>query len=204
MKKRANSFNTGIASEYLILSHLYRLDLESYISQGNKKSVDIRVIREDGSTISIDVKSVRDYSSLVVNNVEPKEDHYIIFVIYNKKFSDITTSPDIFIVPSFKIPFLMKQWGDQKRIMKGVLTDFKDRWDYIKKDTQYFGEDGLEEEPDDHIIGQYYALQSYRTELNWPDEKIADVFGITLEEIQNIPILFQDEMDRRKTLPKNV
>ena len=42
-KTRANSYNTGIASEYLILSKLYRLDLEAYISHGNKKSIDIRV-----------------------------------------------------------------------------------------------------------------------------------------------------------------
>ena len=35
---RANTFNTGIASEYLVLSKLYRLELEAYISQGNKKS----------------------------------------------------------------------------------------------------------------------------------------------------------------------
>ena len=83
---RANTFNTGIASEYLVLSKLYRLELEAYISQGNKKSVDIRVIKKDGSAISIDVKSVRGYSSLVVNNVQPKENHFIVFIIYNDKF----------------------------------------------------------------------------------------------------------------------
>ncbi|TXD83869.1 hypothetical protein ESY86_07430 [Subsaximicrobium wynnwilliamsii] len=74
---RANSFNTGVAIEYLVLSKLYRLELEAYVSQGNKKSVDIRVIREDETPVSINVKSVRGYSSLVVNNVEPKHDHFI-------------------------------------------------------------------------------------------------------------------------------
>lgn len=34
---RANSYKTGIASEYLILSKHYRVDLEAYISMGNKK-----------------------------------------------------------------------------------------------------------------------------------------------------------------------
>ena len=38
-KKRANSFNTGIASEHLVLSNLYRLGLEAYMSQGNKKAL---------------------------------------------------------------------------------------------------------------------------------------------------------------------
>ena len=37
-----NGFNTGIAAEYFILSQLYRRDIEAYISQGNKKAIDIR------------------------------------------------------------------------------------------------------------------------------------------------------------------
>ena len=64
-----NSYNTGIASEYLVLSMLFRLELEAYISAGNKKSIDIRVINKHGRPISIDVKSVRDYSSIPVNNL---------------------------------------------------------------------------------------------------------------------------------------
>lgn len=197
---RKNSFNTGIASEYLILSYLYRLDLEAYISQGNKKSVDIRVIRENGSTLSIDVKSVRDYSSLVVNNVEPKKNHYIVFVIYNRKFSDINTSPEIFIVPSFRIPELMKQWGEQKRIMKGDIAEFKDKWDYIKKDISVYGEDGLPEEPGDEILDMYYTLQSYRNNYNMTEEEIAKSMKISLTDIENIPKLFEKEMERRRNL----
>ena len=52
--KRANSFNTGIAAEYFVLSQLYRMGVEAYISQGNRKAIDIRVVQNDKS-ISIDV-----------------------------------------------------------------------------------------------------------------------------------------------------
>jgi hypothetical protein len=147
---RANSFNTGIASEYLVLSKLYRLELEAYISQGNKKSVDIRVIRESGIPISIDVKSVRGYSSLVINNVEPKDKHFIIFVIYNNKFEDLTVEPEIFIVPSIKIPSITETYGKEKRVLKGKLTDFKDQWHYI---SDGYGEDGwlMDEEEEQWI-----------------------------------------------------
>lgn len=65
-KKRANTFDTGVAAEYFVLSQIYRLGLEAYISQGNKKAIDIRVIQENGNSVSIDVKAVRGYSSLVV------------------------------------------------------------------------------------------------------------------------------------------
>lgn len=141
-KKRANSFNTGIASEYLILSKLYRLDLEAYISQGNKKSIDIRVIRKDGTPISIDVKSVRGYSSVVINNVQAIDNHFIIFVIYNNKFEDLNTEPDVFIVPSLTLTDeslkLTETYGKEKRILKGKLNNYKDKWEYI---SNGYGED---------------------------------------------------------------
>ncbi|MFW5760682.1 MAG: hypothetical protein ACOCXH_06875 [Cyclobacteriaceae bacterium] len=128
---RANSFNTGIASEYLILSKLYRLELEAYISQGNKKSVDIRVIKNDGKPISIDVKSVRDYSSMVVNNVVSRPDHFLIFVIYNKKFNDLSIEPSIFIVPSEDVQPISQSFGEEKRVMKGKLEKYKNCWNLL-------------------------------------------------------------------------
>ena len=130
---RANSYNTGVASEYLFLSKLYRLDLEAYVSQGNMKSVDIRVIRKDETPISIDVKSVRGYSSLVVNNVTSKDNHFVVFVIYNNKFSDITEEPDIYVVPSSDVKAISQSFNnDQKRVMKGSLKKYQDKWSYIE------------------------------------------------------------------------
>lgn len=130
---RANSFNTGIASEYLILSKLFRLELEAYISQGNKKSIDLRVFRKDGVPISIDVKSVRGYSSLVVNNVIPKSDHFLVFVIYNNKFEDLKIEPEIFIVPSLELGKITEIYGNEKRVMKGKLEEYKNSWHYLSE-----------------------------------------------------------------------
>lgn len=128
VKPRKNSFDTGIAAEYFILSQLYRLGVEAYVSQGNKKTIDIRAIKSDGSPISIDVKAVRAYSSLVVNNVTVKEGHYIAFVIYNNKFEDVSILPEVFIVPSNDVPEITKHWGKEKRVMKGSLLPFKNQW----------------------------------------------------------------------------
>ena len=45
MATKKNGFNTGIASEYLVLSMLYRLNYEAYITMGKKKSVDMWMMR---------------------------------------------------------------------------------------------------------------------------------------------------------------
>jgi hypothetical protein len=105
---RKDTFNTGIASEYLILSKFYRMELEAYMSQGNKKSVDIRVIKKDGQPISVDVKAVRGYSSLVVNNVVAKDNHFVVFVIYNNKFEDVSVDPEIYVVPTNELAASLK------------------------------------------------------------------------------------------------
>jgi hypothetical protein len=129
--KRANSFNTGIASEYLILSLLYRQGVEAYLSQGNKKSIDIRIIKSDGTSISVDVKSVRGYSSLVVNNVKAENNHFVVFVIYKNQFEKLDSLPDIYIVPSNQLESITEIYGNEKRVLKGKIKDFKDSWQYI-------------------------------------------------------------------------
>lgn len=131
LKKRANSFNTGIAAEYFILSQLYRRDIEAYVSQGNKKAIDIRIIKLNGKTISVDVKSVRGYTSLVVNNVVAQDGHYLVFVVYNDKFEKLDIYPDVFIVPSLHLPKLVKIFKKEKRVMKNSLLSYKDKWEYL-------------------------------------------------------------------------
>ena len=128
--KRANCYDTGIASEYHVLSLLYRQGYEAYMSSGNRKGIDIRVIHND-KTISIDVKAVQGYSSLIVNNVKAKEGHYIIFLIYNNKFADINTMPELYVVPSANIEQITKTYGDQKRICKRDLAPYKDYWNLL-------------------------------------------------------------------------
>ena len=102
METKNKGFDTGIASEYLVLSMLYRLGIDAYMTLGNKKSVDIWIKNDDDFAIEIDVKSVREYDSIPVGNVEAKDNRYIVFVIYNKKFDfkDVPTLPEFYIVQS--------------------------------------------------------------------------------------------------------
>ena len=122
---------TGIASEFLVLSLLHRLGLEAYMSLGNKKSVDLRLVRPDGTTATIEVKAVRAYSSFVINNLKPAKNHYVVFVRYRTKFSDPTTQPDVYVVPSAKIRRLQSRYADQIRILEGKIRHYKDRWDNL-------------------------------------------------------------------------
>jgi hypothetical protein len=190
---RANPFNTGIASEYLILSKLYRLELEAYISQGNKKSVDIRVIR-NGQPVSIDVKSVRGYSSLVVNNVVPKDDHYIIFVVYNNKFDDLNYPPEIFIVPSIELPEITETYKKEKRVMKGSLEKYYNKWHYIsdgRGDNKIPTNVELNEVHHQQILQQYNKVLKLRNS-GFNSKRICSELGFTDEELEDLTIEFNN------------
>ncbi len=130
--KRANSFNTGMAAEFFVLSQLFRMGLEAYLSQGNKKSIDIRVVHSVNRSISVDVKAVRGYSSLVVNNVRPAPNHFLAFVIYNDKFENVAIPPDVFIVPSKEVGAITKKFKLERRVLKGDLLKYKNRWALLK------------------------------------------------------------------------
>lgn len=125
--RKVNSYNTGIASEYYILAQLYRLGYEAYVSLGNKKSIDIRIVRDE-KTVTLDVKAVQGYSSLIVNNLAYKASHFVAFVIYNNKFEDLKFVPEVYIMSSLDVKTIEKSFKDQKRVFKGELQPFKDNW----------------------------------------------------------------------------
>lgn len=131
-KIRANNFNTGIAAEYFILSQLYRQDIEAYITIGNKKTIDIRIIKKDGTCITLDVKAVRGYTSLIINNATYLPGHYIAFVVYNEKFDDVNVFPEVFIVPSEIVKDIKKTYKKEERVMKGDIIGYKDQWNLIR------------------------------------------------------------------------
>lgn len=101
--------NTNLASEFYILSMLYRIGANASLTLGNKKSVDI-VIEKGEKVITIDVKGLRDTSIFPLDNWSKKdENHYLIFVSFLKKIDDPLCVPEIYIVPSLDIEKKFKE-----------------------------------------------------------------------------------------------
>jgi len=53
-----SGYNTNLASEFYALSTLHRLGADANLTLGNKKFVDIAVIRGEGDAITVDVKGL--------------------------------------------------------------------------------------------------------------------------------------------------
>src|SRR3990172_7500083 len=53
-------YNTNLASEYYVLACLHRLGATANLTLGNKKGVDIVVVRDAGDAVTVEVKGVAD------------------------------------------------------------------------------------------------------------------------------------------------
>ncbi len=94
-------YNTNLASEFYVLSVLHRLGADTTLTLGNKKSVDIAVVKSAGNTVTLDVKGLAGTTSWPVDNVkQSKRGHFLVFVCYGGKIDDPKVLPEVWIVPS--------------------------------------------------------------------------------------------------------
>ena len=133
------TYNTNLASEFYVLSMLHRLGCDASLTLGNKKSVDIVVVRESGAVITIDVKGLAGKTSWPVDNVKKVDkDHFLVFVSFLGKIGDHTVAPEVYVVPSKRLAPLVYHSPNGKRHvlqlsrMRKDGTAFRDAWDLVK------------------------------------------------------------------------
>ena len=93
-------YNTNLASEFYVLSMLYRQGLDANLTLGNKKSVDIAVVIGPGHAVTVDVKAVAGKMDWLMGSApdEPKPNHYVVLVSYDGRFSDAQHAPRCWVL----------------------------------------------------------------------------------------------------------
>jgi hypothetical protein len=94
-------YNTNLASEFYVMSVLYRLGLNANLTLGNKKAVDIVVVHAPGDAVTIDVKAVAGRVDWLVGNaVGPvRERHFVVLLAYDGKFGRVADLPKAWVLP---------------------------------------------------------------------------------------------------------
>ncbi len=64
------TYNTNLAAEFFVLSMRHRLGVDARLTLGNKKSVDILLLRDSGKVVTVDVKGLAGTTSWPVDNVK--------------------------------------------------------------------------------------------------------------------------------------
>ncbi len=135
------TYNTNLASEFYVLSALHRLGLDAVLTLGNKKSVDLAVVRDAGDSVTVDVKGLAGKTGWPVDNVkEAKAQHFLVFVCYCGKIEEVEVLPEVWVVPSTKLaPFIYHAPGGRMVVQHSMLLreaqEFQNAWHLIAEST---------------------------------------------------------------------
>lgn len=131
-------YNTNLAAEFYVLSMLHRLGVDANLTLGNKKSVDIAVVRRAGSAATIDVKGLAGNTSWPVDNLgPPKTGHFVVFVCFRGKITDPAVLPEVWVVPSSRVEGLTYHSPNGRRhvVQRSTLNTkakrYKDAWHLV-------------------------------------------------------------------------
>jgi len=134
-----SGYNTNLASEFHVLSVLHRLGAEACLTLGNKKGVDIFLIRDTGASVIVEVKGVAGKFDWPADNILPQEGrlHFVVLVSYEGKIQDPSIAPSVWVVPGKVIGTFIKQYKGRRVVSRAKLLKegvvFKDRWQSLLK-----------------------------------------------------------------------
>jgi hypothetical protein len=92
-------YATNLASEFYVLSSLYRLGLAANLTLGNKKGIDIVVACDPGKAFTIEVKAVAGKMDWLVGQLgmTRKDHHFVVLVCYEGAFDNPESAPKVWV-----------------------------------------------------------------------------------------------------------
>jgi hypothetical protein len=84
--------------------------LEANLTLGNKKAVDIVVVRRAGDAVTVDMKAVATKTAWLVGNspASPQANHFVVLLTYEGKFQDLRSVPRAWVFPHAEFLDLVK------------------------------------------------------------------------------------------------
>ena len=102
LQAKGRGYDTNLAAEFHVLSCLHRLGLTANLTLGNKKGVDIVVVRDAGDAVTVEVKGVAKKFDWPANNLvtESPDRHFVALVSFEGRIAETDLpSPRTWILP---------------------------------------------------------------------------------------------------------
>lgn len=134
-------YQTNLASEFHILATLHRLGKDASLTLGNKKSVDIVILRDKSFPLTIDVKGVADKLDWLLGNISivPQPNHFIVLVSFDGTIGNLRTMPRVWVFPHADLlPFVKTASNGKTRYVsrRAIINDggrFEDAWTLLDR-----------------------------------------------------------------------
>jgi hypothetical protein len=138
--KTASGYGTNLAAEFYVLSCLQRRGLTANLTLGNKKGVDIVVVREAGDAVTVEVKGVAKKFDWPANNLATQDPqrHFVALISFEGRISEPSMPPPrVWIFPYAEIERLKHSYpGGRTNVKrKAVLehaSEFENAWNLIE------------------------------------------------------------------------
>ena len=120
-----SGYDTNLAAEFYILSCLHRRGLTANLTLGNKKGVDIVVVREAGDAVTVEVKGIAKKYDWPADNLvtEHPERHFVALVGFEGKIDDPgMPAPRVWIVPFPQIASFKRVYKTRTNVSRAAVT----------------------------------------------------------------------------------
>ena len=133
----AEPYNTNLAAEFHILSLLHRLGADAALSLGNKKAVDITVVRGEGEAVTVDVKGLAGAFDWPADNVKvPEHDrHFLVLVSFEGRIAELGQVPSVWVVPARELAPFLRTYQTRTVVSRAAMradgVRFRDAWSLL-------------------------------------------------------------------------
>ena len=128
-----------MAGEFAVMERLHRLGHLPALTLGNAKTVDIMCKSPIGKLHQISVKAIQGGGKWGIGTGDYTAETNLVFVLLHyRKFSDLTTAPEVWVMPSEAAMRLRKKWlngafaiycGNEAD--RALIAQYKDAWYYL-------------------------------------------------------------------------
>ncbi len=130
---RDRTQNTNLAAEFHVASQLFRLGYTTTVTLGHTKEIDLIVAHPDGRTVTIDVKGLKNKTNWPLAPKLISKNHFYVLVTYLNKFENVSSEPEVFVIPSTRVKSLLSRWSGRPDITAVAYSrvrdsKYKDAW----------------------------------------------------------------------------
>ena len=137
---RVVAYDTNLAAEYYVLSCLHRIGLTANLTLGNKKGVDIVVLRSAGDAVTVEVNGIAKKYDWPIDNLSSlhPEHHFVVLVGFEGTIDDHAMPPPrAWVVPYKEIGRFRRTYpGGRINVSRKTLVEnggeFENAWRLIE------------------------------------------------------------------------
>ena len=134
-------YHTNLAAEFYVLSCLHRIGLDAHLTLGNRKGVDIVVLRDDGDAVTVEVKGLAGKYEWPAGNLgsQTPEKHFVALISFEGQIDDnAMPPPSAWVVPYPDMDRFMRHYRTRTNVSRSEIiregTEYQNAWWLISGD----------------------------------------------------------------------